>query len=200
MTEAAASPFGASASAAFGIEDLAVMTPAERFRAYVARVGDEVAMTRLLDDIVAGQSLSSWAKNDGFSYTAVRKWVMADPVRRADYEAAQSDRAHFQAESIVEVSQKDCTEPVFDGEGREVGRKVSAAKVQQAKLEVDSLKWIAGRMNNRYADKVTVDANVSLNTATDDDLIRRMEALAGPGLAAVARQVLSGGQQEAGGA
>lgn len=142
-------------------------------------------MLALLDHIVAGGSLQSFCRPREFSYNTFKRWIEASPARVAMYAGAREDRSDWQAESLAELSRRDCSTPVFDSEGREVGRKVDPAAVQQLKLEIDSLKWIASKMKPKvYADRLDVNATMDVRSAPAEALAKE---LAGLGMAGVAQ-------------
>lgn len=168
--------------------DMPMMSPGQRVTAWVINLGEDEALTRVLDAMVEGQALADFCRDNGFSYTVLRKWIEGDKNRKAAYAQAKEDRADFQAEQILEVSRRDCTTPVLDGEGKLVGTRVDTGKVQQAKLETDNLKWIAARMKPKvYGDKVQVDATMDVRTATPLQLANELEKL---GLGIVAHKLL----------
>lgn len=190
-------PFPSSASVETGRHEPVPLTTSERFHVWRHSAGGEdAALVWLLDKIVAGESLNALCVANEWSYTTVARWLRAEPARQAAYDLACEDRAIYHAELILEVSRRDCTAPVLDNKGTFVGTRVDPGKVAQAKLEADNLKWIASKMNRRYADRVDVNAQVDLKSVSDDALVAQLSAF---GLGGVAREVLAGRLPVAGG-
>jgi hypothetical protein len=151
------------------------MTSSQRFHAWRAKVSDQEAETQILDYVVCGGALHGFCSDNGFSYTTVLRWIRATKERGDAYDQARADRADIQAEQIIDVSRRDCSAPVLDGEGRVVGTRVDPGKVQQAKLESDNLKWVAARMKPKvWGDKVAVDHDFIPREASDEQLARKL--------------------------
>ena len=78
-----------------------------------------------------GESLRTVAADMLTPVSSLLDQLRADPDLSARYDAAQRDRAHSLADRILEIA-RDC--PAEKGH------------VARARLEIDSLKWTAGKM------------------------------------------------------
>jgi hypothetical protein len=134
-------------------------TPAERFRGWIAsHESEDAACDALCTFLVEQQSsLLSFCQTNGFAYATVVRWIDAAPDRSRNYAHAREARADVFAEQTIEISDEVHLRRVVDPETGEVTEVTfDAAAVAQARLRVDSRKWLAGKMNNRYADRTTV--------------------------------------------
>lgn len=192
------SPFASSSSDDFTLRTSVPLTTSQRFHVWRQEIGgDDPALVYLLDKIVSGDSLNALCEGNDWSYTTVRRWLKADAAREAAYDLAREDRADFQVDQMAAIAQRDCTTPIVDAKGTLLGTRVDPGKVAQAKLEVDTLKWTASKMNRRYADRVDVNAQVDLKNVSNDSLVAQLSAF---GLGAVAASVLAGNHVELPGA
>lgn len=166
------------------------LSKAQKFAAWVKGMGDAAAFAFLIDYIAEGGHLPGFANDHEFSLPAVSLWIDSDPDKKASYARTREERSHIYAEMIIDVSRRDCSTPVLDGEGNVVGKKVDPGAVQQAKLEADNLKWIASRLLPRtYGEKLDVTAKIDTNELTDEALARK---LAGFGISVKAVQQQGG--------
>lgn len=172
------------------------LTPTEKYRAWRARLGDDGAMAELCDYLVAGGHLPGFAREHGYSYTAIRQWIEADATRAALYARAREDRSDTLADEILAIGDEDMTTPVVV-DGKVVGHAIDKGKVAQAKLRSDNRKWLAAKMKPRvYGEKLEM-ATPDLRGASDEALLAKAAML---GIGMVASKMLNGDQpqQEAG--
>jgi hypothetical protein len=73
---------------------------------------------------------------------------------RQQYNYAREAQAHYYADLIRDVAFDDSGD-FFVEDGRTV---TDHARVQRARLKVDTLKWIAARFNRAYSDKPAIEA------------------------------------------
>lgn len=92
----------------------------------------------ICDRMVDGESLVSIAKWLEVGYTTLRKWILADPERERMYIEAKQDRADTYAELIYEIASED---PGLNKDGN-----TDTGAVQDKRVRIDALKWIAAKM------------------------------------------------------
>jgi hypothetical protein len=79
----------------------------------------------------------------------VYRWIESNAAFRQQYSYAREAQAHYYADLIRDVAFDDSGDFFVEG-GRIV---TDHARVQRARLKVDTLKWIAARFNRAYSDK-----------------------------------------------
>lgn len=151
----------------------------QRYRAWKQECGgDEGAAAALCDYIAEGGHLPGFCREKGFSYTTVRHWIEDNPTRAAMYARAREERSDVLADDILSISEEDCSYPITDKEGNQIGTAVDSAKVKQLALRIDSRKWMAAKMKPRvYGEKLSLDGNLNLTESRPEDLIKRIGAL-----------------------
>jgi len=96
------------------------------------------------------------------SHPTIWKWEQTIPSFATAYARAREQRASALAEEALTIA---------DG----VGHLSTSEAVQAAKLQVDTRKWFAAKLNPRiYSEAVKVDANVSINFG---DIVAQAAAL-----------------------
>ena len=84
-------------------------------------------------------------------------WVSKDHDLSERYVRAREAQADFYGEQIIDISDDttgDYIETV-DNEGNVIGRRVDPGRVQRAKLQADSRKWVIARMNpGKWGDRI----------------------------------------------
>ena len=114
------------------------------------RYSDEIA-AEILQRLTAGEGLATICKSPGMPVeSAVRQWVDQDRDGFAARYARARERGYERwAEEILQIADADYAGP--DGT-------TDHALVQQARLRVDSRKWLLSKMlPKRYGDKVGIE-------------------------------------------
>jgi hypothetical protein len=113
---------------------------------YSKHIADEIC-----DRMIEGESLLKICKDDHMpSRVSVYRWVDDHPDFRRRYNYAREGQAHFYADLIRDIAFDDAGDVFIDGD------KIvnDHARVQRARLKVDTLKWVAARLLPRvYSDK-----------------------------------------------
>lgn len=125
-----------------------------------------------LDAIAGGQSVSSIIANDprNIEYARFLRWVNKSKTRRDRLKEAEEIAAEILVNQITAIS---------DGMDGSVPDGAFGFDSQQAKLKIDTRKWIASKWNpKKYSDKTKIDLAVGelteedLNKYSTDDLKR----------------------------
>lgn len=100
--------------------------------------------------LAEGQSLRKICTGEDFpSITTVWRWLSAREEFSKQYARAREEQAEFLADEIISIA--DELMPVgIDG-------KIDSAAVNQARLKIDSRKWVASKLKpKRYGDSTTL--------------------------------------------
>lgn len=123
------------------------------------------AVSAICDEIASGGTLKSAAERAKVSVEAIKRWLRADEVFRAQYTQAREDQADAFADDILDTARDGGLEP------------------NDRRVRIDALKWLAGKRKPKvYGDKVTLggDAENPVNSVVthriDDDTIERVRA------------------------
>ena len=104
----------------------------------------------IVEHIVEGNGLRSWAKKHNFPNSVVHRWITSNPERRITYEQARQQAAHTLAERSLSILQQ---KPRVCNDGR-----IDPGWVQLKKAEADSCRWLAARINpESYAERSSLD-------------------------------------------
>ncbi len=118
---------------------------------------DDAAISELCEAIIQGGHLAGFCEKLTFAYVTVLDWINADRRRTELYMRAREDRGDLWADETQRIADEDCTAPVLDRDGNQVGVAVDSAAVQRNKLRVETRKWLAAKMKPRvYGDKLAV--------------------------------------------
>ena len=112
--------------------------------AAVEAVGED----EILERIASGASMQQMCKELNIGTKLWYKWLDSVKGRRERYNAAQAEAAHFYADRAVQTAQN--AEP---------------ATVNVARLQVDTDKWIASKLNAQYD---TRQRDVAINISVND--------------------------------
>lgn len=123
----------------------------ERFIDWASR---PEAIDELCSAIGNGGNLTEWSRINDFAFSTVRQWISDDPFRAAMYCRAREDRGDHLFDGLEKLV--DTPLPRVDG-------KVDAGAVQHLRLQVETKKWIASKLNRKYAESISVDPP-SVNT------------------------------------
>jgi hypothetical protein len=122
---------------------------------YSKEVGDEIC--RLMSE---GRGLRAVCELEGFpARTTVLRWLEEQPSFAERYRYAREALMDWYSEEILKIAFDDAGDVFIDGE-----RVVSDhARVQRARLKVDTLKWIMSKLAPRtYGDHKPVDASAGI--------------------------------------
>jgi len=112
--------------------------------AAVEAVGED----EILERIASGVSMQQICRELNIGTKLWYKWLDSVKGRRERYNAAQAEAAHFYANRAVETAQN--TDP---------------SMVNVARLQVDTDKWIASKLNAQYD---TRQRDVAINISVND--------------------------------
>jgi hypothetical protein len=118
----------------------------------------EETFNSIIEDIEHGYSLRTVLKNgDNPSSRTFYKWLDEDEHKVKQYVRACEARADIIFEEILEIS--DTTKEGTTTKETENGIEVTTADmIQHRRLQVDSRKWMLGKMNpKKYSDKIQID-------------------------------------------
>lgn len=94
--------------------------------------------------LASGKSLKKFCEEDGAPHQGtVYRWVAENQEFRERYERARESQAEFMGDDILEISDE---------------TKCDAVAVQNARLRVDSRKWLMSKLApKKYGDKLTAE-------------------------------------------
>ena len=101
----------------------------------------------VFERIATGTSVRQLMREFGIGYKLFGKWLDASEGRRQRYEFAQHEAGHFYAQRAVDTAQA-----------------VTPDMVNVARLQVDTDKWMASKLNAQY-DTRHRDVAVNINVA-----------------------------------
>lgn len=133
------------------------LSPSERL--------DAIGIEAICAYIANGDSLRSWCIKNGFDKQTTRNWIDADSARTSHYAHARDDRADAVFDSLDGVSDQAVTAE-------------TAVEVAGLRLKSDNIKWKLARMNaKKYGDKLAIEADVTVSSLTDAQLMAKAMAL-----------------------
>jgi lysozyme family protein len=109
---------------------------------------DEVGEEEILERIAQGETMQMLCKQYNIGTKLWYKWLDRVEGRRDRYNAAQAEAAHFYANRAVQTAQA-----------------VTPDMVNVARLQVDTDKWIASKLNAQYD---TRQRDVAVNISVTD--------------------------------
>ncbi len=132
----------------------------------MAKVGRPVKMTpamqkRIIDGISAGETLSSICQEPGMLKTVAVYRFLGNPANlefRNSYAHARKLQADSLVDSMVDISRTPAMGEIveeFEGEeGKSYTKTRRADMTEHRKLQVDTIKWVAARLNSmKYSEK-----------------------------------------------
>lgn len=126
---------------------------------------DKIGIEAICAYIAGGDSLRSWAMQNGFVQQSVINWIDADAERAGHYAHARDDRADAVFDSLDDVSNQAVTAE-------------TAVEVAGLRLKSDNIKWKLARMNaKKYGDKLDITADVTVSQLTDEQLMAKARVL-----------------------
>jgi hypothetical protein len=112
---------------------------------YTPEIAEEIC-----NRMIEGESVLKICRDEHMpARVTVYKWIESNAAFRQQYNYAREAQAHYYADLIRDVAFDDSGD-FFVEDGRTV---TDHARVQRARLKVDTLKWIAARFNRAYSDK-----------------------------------------------
>ena len=125
---------------------------------------------KILDLIVAGQSLNKILKIDGFpNYVTVMRWLEADEEFRNKYARAREDQADTLADELMAIVDE---QPPTDEHG-----KSDSAWVAWQRNRIDARKWVASKLKpKKYGERQQIDQTVTV-TLTNEQVEARLAQL-----------------------
>lgn len=128
-------------------EAAAEQSPAKHPGGRPALYTDELAI-KILTRIVEGESLSAICRDESMpSISTVLKWRRQDPEFAKHYDSARVDRADTHAEWMMDIADDGRNDWMQIHGKEDTGWRLNGEHVQRSRLRVDTLKWIASRMN-----------------------------------------------------
>ena len=109
---------------------------------------EEIGEDELFEQIARGKSIRKIMAEQKIGYKLWAKWLDAKAGRRDRYASAQLEAGHYYAERAVDTAQN--TDP---------------SMVNVARLQVDTDKWMASKLNAQYD---TRQRDVAINISVND--------------------------------
>jgi hypothetical protein len=110
----------------------------------------EAVAEEITERMIEGESVLKICQDEHMpSRVTVYRWIENNAAFRQRYSYAREAQAHYYADLIRDVAFDDSGD-FFVEDGRTV---TDHARVQRARLKVDTLKWLAARFNRAYSDK-----------------------------------------------
>jgi hypothetical protein len=115
----------------------------------------EAVAEEITERMIEGESVLKICQDEHMpSRVTVYRWIESNDAFRKRYSYAREAQAHYYADLIRDVAFDDSGD-FFVEDGRTV---TDHARVQRARLKVDTLKWLAARFNKAYSDKAITEA------------------------------------------
>lgn len=136
----------------------ALAAPVDR-HVYVPQYADEIC-----NRMAEGEHVQDILKELGISFVSMCTWMRKVPAFAAAFAVARENQAHLYISQITKISDD-----------------VEAGKVDMAKLQIDTRKWLASKILSKlYGDKVQVSGDgenplVTKMIMNSDDLVKRIK-------------------------
>lgn len=109
----------------------------------------------ICESIENGNSLRKASIEYGLPAKTFYEWIDSDEKKSKQYARACELRAEAIVDEILELADESNADAYLDDEGNTV---VDGKVVQRSKLQVDTRKWLVGKLNpKKYGDKLDVD-------------------------------------------
>jgi hypothetical protein len=132
-------------------------------------------ITAILDAIAAGDSLTKACQQLGIPWKTVWNWRTRHPDFRAAYERAVQERAHAQAEQVLDIADDDTNDVIerVSPKGKEQVV-MNTAAIQRARLKIQARQWsMAKALPDRYGDLKTIrDERHPLDLMSEEQLMQ----------------------------
>jgi hypothetical protein len=115
-------------------------------------------VTAILEAIAAGASLTKACQKLGIPWKTVWNWRTRHPDFRAAYDRAVEERAHAQAEEVLDIADDD-TRDVIERKGKDGAAHLvqNTVRVQRDRLRIQARQWSMGKaLPERYGDLKTI--------------------------------------------
>lgn len=111
--------------------------------------------------IASGESLRKICKDEKMpNLTSVWKWLNNNEELSKQYARAREEQAEYYADEITEICDAEMPMDAFG--------KIDAGAVNQARLKIDSRKWIASKLKpKRFGDYTKIQAEVKDTSSTN---------------------------------
>lgn len=117
----------------------------------------ERILNTIFEEIQSGDSLRQTLINNKISSQTFYIWIEANEEKSKQYARACEDRAEKIADEILEICDSSEADVYQDDNGE---TKINGNTVQRARLQVDTRKWLLGKLNpKKYGDKVDVTSD-----------------------------------------
>lgn len=154
------------------------------FRQWADR-SDNQAIDELCQHIVSGGHLAGFARENGFAYVTMLRWINSSADYVEMYARAREDRADVLADEIVAIADEDCTMIKADRHGSKdddgngnTEVVFDQTAVARNKLRVDARKWAASKLKPRtYGEKLEVEQRTTITDLTEEQLDAKLARL-----------------------
>lgn len=165
-----------------GKEKKAAVKPKSKVGRPKAKWKTKANAERIFEAMRNGQSLRNYCSEKGLPLTKVYEWLNSDEFRE-NYADAQEARADKMFDEIIGIADYCDTE--------------SKAGVMKAKLQIDTRKWVMGRMApKKYGEKVNVDLSGTTEVKHDGKIDIAPTDSAIQGINAILSAVIRSGKSE----
>jgi len=106
---------------------------------------DKAGEFAIFEFISQGGNIAQLKKKFGVGNRAFYKWLKLEPNRHQKYKEAQREKADFLAESCLEISDSS-----------------DQSNYNANRLKIDTRKWIAGQLNEKWSDKKSPLVEISI--------------------------------------
>ena len=106
---------------------------------------DKAGEFAIFEFISQGGNIAQLKKKFGVGNRAFYKWLKLEPNRHQKYKEAQKEKADYLAESCLEIS-----------DSRD------QSNYNANRLKIDTRKWIAGQLNEKWSDKKSPLVEISI--------------------------------------
>ena len=106
---------------------------------------DKAGEFGIFEFISQGGNIAQLKKKFGVGNRAFYKWLKLEPNRHQKYKEAQKEKADYLAESCLEISDSS-----------------NQSNYNANRLKIDTRKWIAGQLNEKWSDKKSPLVEISI--------------------------------------
>ena len=106
---------------------------------------DKAGEFAIFEFISQGGNIAQLKKKFGVGNRAFYKWLKLEPNRHQKYKEAQKEKADYLAESCLEISDSS-----------------DQSNYNANRLKIDTRKWIAGQLNEKWSDKKSPLVEISI--------------------------------------
>ena len=106
---------------------------------------DKAGEFGIFEFISQGGNIAQLKKKFGVGNRAFYKWLKLEPNRHQKYKEAQKEKADYLAESCLEISDSS-----------------DQSNYNANRLKIDTRKWIAGQLNEKWSDKKSPLVEISI--------------------------------------